>query len=81
MHHGGEAGAGPDGQAPVPDAAALLLPDGGTDPRGLPPATRGPRSPSQPSAWEEAKRGDLSAPHPPLPSGLGATGRFGAPPV
>lgn len=54
VHPGGEAGAGPAGQAPVPDAAALLLPDGGKGPRELPPTTQGPRSPSQPSAWEEA---------------------------
>lgn len=31
VHHGGEAGAGTARQAPVPDAAALLLPDSGKD--------------------------------------------------
>ena len=39
VHHGGEAGVGPARQAAVPDAAALLLPDGGKGPAACPPST------------------------------------------
>lgn len=53
VHHGGEAGPGAARQAAVPDAAALLLPDGGEGPGTAPAPHRVIAPHPQPSSREK----------------------------